>query len=67
MDRYPDGLAEILAPAARTPTRKKAENNVQGDLPVEFWEPPFERWLRLADDLLRNWSGPSSSTQEHRP
>ena len=21
----------------------------------EVWEPPFERWLRLADDLLREW------------
>ena len=24
----------------------------------EIFEPPFERWLRLADDLLREW--PSS-------
>lgn len=24
---------------------------------VELWEPPFERWLRLADDLLRDWPG----------
>jgi hypothetical protein len=22
---------------------------------LELWEPPFERWLRLADDLLRDW------------
>jgi hypothetical protein len=22
---------------------------------VELWEPPFERWLRMADDLLRDW------------
>jgi hypothetical protein len=22
---------------------------------LEMWEPPFERWLRLADDLLRDW------------
>jgi hypothetical protein len=22
---------------------------------LELWEPPFERWIRLADDLLRDW------------
>ena len=26
----------------------------QGDSDVEPWEPPFERWIRLADDLLAN-------------
>jgi hypothetical protein len=25
------------------------------DSDTEVWEPPFERWLRLADDLLREW------------
>jgi hypothetical protein len=25
------------------------------DSEMELWEPPFERWLRLADDLLREW------------
>ena len=25
------------------------------DSETEVWEPPFERWLRLADDLLREW------------
>lgn len=24
---------------------------------ADLWEPPFERWLRLADDLLRDWPG----------
>jgi hypothetical protein len=24
---------------------------------VEPWEPPFERWLKLADHLLRDWPG----------
>ena len=23
---------------------------------MELWEPPFERWMRLADDLLRGES-----------
>jgi hypothetical protein len=25
------------------------------DSETEVWEPPFERWMRLADDLLREW------------
>ena len=29
-----------------------------------LWEPPFERWLRLADDLLRDW--PHGPLPEHR-
>ena len=31
---------------------------------VELWEPPFERWLRLADDLLRDW--PHGPLPSHR-
>ena len=23
---------------------------------MELWEPPFERWLKLADELLHEWS-----------
>ena len=26
---------------------------------IEAWEPPFERWLKLADDLLRTVPEPS--------
>ena len=25
-----------------------------GDSDMDLWEPPFERWLRLADSLLGN-------------
>jgi hypothetical protein len=25
---------------------------------VELWDPPFERWIRMADDMLRDWPGP---------
>jgi hypothetical protein len=31
---------------------------------LELWEPPFERWMRLADDLLRDW--PHGPLPEHR-
>jgi hypothetical protein len=29
--------------------------SLQQPIETELWEPPFERWLRLADDLLRDW------------
>lgn len=35
-------------------------------LPVEVWEAPFERWLRLADHLLRDWPGTGPVPGEHR-
>jgi hypothetical protein len=22
---------------------------------IDIWEPPFERWMKLADDLLSGW------------
>ena len=27
----------------------------QFDREMEVWEPPFEHWQRLADDILRDW------------
>lgn len=39
-----------------------AESQVPQRAPdVEAWDPPFERWLKLADDLLRNWPVPKPS------
>jgi hypothetical protein len=29
----------------------------------EVWEAPFERWLRMADDLLRDWPATKSRPQ----
>ena len=37
----------------------------QVSLPVELWEAPFERWLRLADHLLRDWPGTAPVSREH--
>ena len=37
------------------------ESQVQdftSDQVPELWEPPFDRWLRLTDDLLRDWPHP---------
>ena len=31
------------------------EVNQQLATETEVWEPPFDRWLHLADDLLRDW------------
>jgi hypothetical protein len=28
--------------------------DTERDSQTEVWEPPFERWLRIADSLLRN-------------
>lgn len=25
------------------------------DPEIDIWEPPFERWMKLADDLLSGW------------
>lgn len=38
-----------------TPPISLAENSSVPPLDpdTEIWEPPFERWMRLADDLLR--------------
>jgi hypothetical protein len=39
--------------AANSPT--PPESQLPQHAPeIEAWEPPFERWLKLADDLLRN-------------
>ena len=35
-------------------------------LPVDVWEPPFERWMRLADDLLRDWPHSTRIKPERR-
>jgi hypothetical protein len=32
---------------------------------TEPWDPPFERWLRLADHLLRDW--PDTGTPCRKP
>ena len=29
--------------------------NLKHELEAEVWEPPFERWMKLADDLLSGW------------
>jgi hypothetical protein len=33
---------------------------------MEVWDPPFERWLKLADDLLRNSPVPKSPLERYR-
>ena len=38
------------------PTVSSAGDRDSSSAEMELWEPPFERWLKLADDLLRDWS-----------
>ncbi len=33
---------------------------------VEVWDPPFDRWMRMADDMLRDWPRPITKTRETR-
>jgi len=55
----------MLNRVANSPTRP--ESQVPQHVPdIEAWEPPFERWLKLADDLLRNWVVPKPPF-ERRP
>jgi len=32
---------------------------------LELWEPPFDRWLKLTDDLLRDWQHSATNCPEH--
>ena len=36
---------------------------VHAEQNFELWEPPFDRWLKLTDDLLRDW--PHSAKTYH--
>ena len=36
-------------------TGEVADDDQQRALEAELLEPPFDRWLHLADDLLRDW------------
>jgi hypothetical protein len=33
---------------------------------IDIWEPPFERWMKLADDLLSGWMCEASFGQPRR-
>ena len=55
----------MLNRAANSPT--PPESQVPQHAPdTEAWEPPFERWLKLADDLLRNWPVPEPYLKRYK-
>jgi hypothetical protein len=33
---------------------------------MDVWEPPFERWIKLADDLLTGWVCVNASVPQQR-
>lgn len=33
---------------------------------ADAWEAPFERWLRMADDLLRDWPATNSNSRRRK-
>ena len=49
-----------------TPPSLFAQNSSvpEPDPDTEIWEPPFERWMRLADDLLQQWPTSTSPPPE---
>ena len=55
MNRQSNSSQEFPLPIHLTPENESEEQQLAPE--VELWEPPFERWLRLADDLLRDWPG----------
>lgn len=42
--------------AVRPPT--VADSNPTMQPAVEVWDSPFDRWMRMADDMLRDWPRP---------
>jgi hypothetical protein len=41
----------ITLPSSPVPDLTDAQHGPE----MELWEPPFERWLKLADELLHQW------------
>ena len=46
-------VSAFLDQSCRAPNGDGKKLDHSSDL--ESWDPPFERWLRLADHLLRDW------------
>jgi hypothetical protein len=42
------------------------EGSEQRNSEPEVWEPPFERWMQMADDLLRHWPHSTEAPRENR-
>ena len=55
-------VSAFLDQNCRPPSRDGQKLEYVSDL--ESWDPPFERWLRLADHLLRDW--PVARTPQRR-
>ncbi len=55
---------KIQPGSPNTPSPEVQDSTVH--LPIELWEAPFERWMRLADHLLRDWPGAAPLPPEHR-
>jgi len=55
---------EIQPGSPETPSPEVQDPAFQ--LSFELWEAPFERWMRLADHLLRDWPGATPVQSEHR-
>lgn len=62
MDSHAGRFAEVTSGGQEDqPTISSVSDRENGSSEMEVWEPPFERWLKLADDLLRDWSSKVSA------
>jgi hypothetical protein len=48
----------VIQPSTPMPNFPRLEHEPE----TAVWEPPFERWMRLADDLLRGPANPDPSS-----
>lgn len=44
-----------MDPKVTVSTSSEWQSPVDAQLEMEVWEPAFDRWMRMADDLLRDW------------
>ena len=59
---------ELTNTNSRT-TQEQPRANARGEErypETDVWEPPFERWMQMADDLLRQWPQASGYSRETR-
>ena len=54
-----DRKIKIGSPESQVP-------EVSTEVSGEVWEPPFDRWMRLTDDLLRDWPLSTAQFPEQR-
>jgi hypothetical protein len=60
-------LNNITPPSFAQSLSAQIESNRQHEPEMEVWEPPFERWIRLADALLEEKSNFLNYAPDYSP